>query len=60
LLHLPSGSKPIAILCLGRVPAFYPRPMLEQQNWAQRCDLRAVVAECSSAPPSDAAHSPPP
>jgi 5,6-dimethylbenzimidazole synthase len=46
LLRLPAGSRPIAILCLGHVAAFYPRPMLEEQNWAHRCDLRAVIADC--------------
>jgi 5,6-dimethylbenzimidazole synthase len=45
LLRLPAGSRPVAILCLGYVPAFYPRPMLEEQNWAQRCDLRSVVTD---------------
>jgi 5,6-dimethylbenzimidazole synthase len=45
LLRLPEGSRPIAVLCLGRVPAFYPRPMLEEQNWARRCDLRSVVTD---------------
>jgi hypothetical protein len=34
------------ILCLGHVAAFHPRPMLEEQNWAHRCDLRTVVADC--------------
>jgi 5,6-dimethylbenzimidazole synthase len=46
LLKLPEGSRPIAILCLGHVPAFYPRPMLEEQNWAHRRDLRSVVTDC--------------
>ena len=50
LLRLPQGSRPIAILCLGRVPAFYPRPMLEEQSWARRCDLRSVVTDCWSDP----------
>lgn len=45
LLSLPDGSRPIAVLCLGRVPAFYPRPMLEEQGWARRCDLRSVVTD---------------
>lgn len=45
LLRLPVGSRPIAVLCLGRVPAFYPRPMLEEQGWARRCDLRSVVTD---------------
>lgn len=33
LLALPCGSQPIAILCIGRVEAFYPAPMLEMENW---------------------------
>lgn len=45
LLSLPEGSRPIAVLCLGRVPAFYPRPMLEEHGWARRCDLRSVVTD---------------
>lgn len=36
LLALPSGAKPVAILCLGHVEAFYPTPMLEQENWRHR------------------------
>jgi 5,6-dimethylbenzimidazole synthase len=35
LLALPSGSKPIAILCIGQVEAFYPAPMLELEGWRQ-------------------------
>lgn len=50
LLKLPHGSRPIAILCLGHVAAFYPRPMLEEQNWARRCDLQSVVTDCWSDP----------
>lgn len=33
LLNMPEGSKPIAILCLGHVEAFYAKPMLELENW---------------------------
>ena len=51
LLRLPGGSRPIAVLCLGHVPAFYPRPMLEEQQWAHRCDLRTVVTDYWSDPP---------
>jgi 5,6-dimethylbenzimidazole synthase len=51
LLKLPAGSRPIAVLCLGHVAAFYARPMLEEQNWARRCDLRSVVTDCWSEPP---------
>jgi 5,6-dimethylbenzimidazole synthase len=43
LLRMPEGSRPVAVLCLGRVPAFYPRPMLEEQHWARRCDLNELV-----------------
>ena len=52
LLRLPTGSRPVAVLCLGHVPAFYARPMLEEQNWAHRCDLRSVVTDCWSDPPA--------
>lgn len=53
LLRLPEGSRPIAILCLGHLPAFYPRPMLEEQNWAFRRDLRTVVTDCWSDPQAE-------
>lgn len=54
LLRLPEGSRPIAVLCLGYVPAFYPRPMLEEQGWARRLDLRSVVTDCWSEPQTEA------
>jgi 5,6-dimethylbenzimidazole synthase len=43
LLQLPAGSRPIAVLCLGLVPEFYKKPMLEESHWAQRLDLNALV-----------------
>ena len=43
LLRMPQGSRPVAVLCLGYVPAFYSRPMLEEVGWAQRFDLKALV-----------------
>jgi 5,6-dimethylbenzimidazole synthase len=43
LLRMPPGSQPVAILCLGRVDEFYPRPMLETQGWASRADLAQLV-----------------
>lgn len=43
LIRMPEGSRPVAVLCLGYVSAFYPRPMLEERNWAQRCDLKNMV-----------------
>lgn len=35
LLGMPPGSKPLAVLCLGPVAAFYEAPMLVQQGWAE-------------------------
>jgi 5,6-dimethylbenzimidazole synthase len=43
LLRMPAGSRPVAILCLGYVPEFYGRPMLEEANWARRTDWRDLV-----------------
>ena len=43
LIHMPEGSRPVAVLCLGYVPAFYPRPMLEEVDWAHRFDLKSMV-----------------
>ena len=43
LLRMPAGSRPVAVLCLGYVASFYPRPMLEEADWAQRIDLKDLV-----------------
>ena len=45
LLGMPAGAKPIAILCLGHVEAFYPKPMLELEGWAVRQKLQDMVYE---------------
>ncbi|MDD3352424.1 5,6-dimethylbenzimidazole synthase [Zoogloea sp.] len=45
LLAMPPGARPVAILCIGHVEAFYPRPMLEIHDWAQRMPLETVVFE---------------
>ena len=45
LLEMPSGASPIAVLCLGYVDAFYPRPMLEMEHWADRIPLDTLVFE---------------
>lgn len=45
LLAMPAGAKPLAILCLGRVPAFYPRPMFEDAGWGRRLALAEVLSE---------------
>jgi 5,6-dimethylbenzimidazole synthase len=44
LLGLPAGSEPIAVLCLGPVDAFYPRPMLEEEGWGTRIPLDDLVS----------------
>lgn len=45
LLAMPAGAKPLAILCIGHVEAFYSRPMLEQEGWAERMRLEQMVCE---------------
>lgn len=45
LLELPSGARPVAVLCLGHVDAFYDRPLLEREGWAQRLPLADLVYE---------------
>lgn len=43
LLQMPEGAKPVAVMCIGHVEAFYPRPMLEQEGWARRQSLDDLV-----------------
>ena len=38
-------TRPVAILCIGHVEAFYPRPMLELEQWAERMPIDSVMAE---------------
>ena len=45
LLRMPAGSHPVAILCIGHVTQFYDKPMLEQEKWATRADLSALVSD---------------
>ena len=45
LLDLPDGARPLGILCIGRVPAFYPRPMFEDAGWGKRLELAEVLFE---------------
>ena len=45
LLALPAGAKPLGILCVGRVSAFYPRPMFEDAGWGKRLDVGDVLFE---------------
>lgn len=39
LLQMPTGARPVAVICLGHVKEFYARPMLEQEGWAARQTL---------------------
>jgi 5,6-dimethylbenzimidazole synthase len=43
LLGLPEGARPVALLCLGRVDAFYPKPMLQTLVWDSRRALDELV-----------------
>ena len=45
LMRMPTGAKPVAILCLGHVEAFYPQPMLEIEKWAERMPIDQCVFE---------------
>lgn len=45
LLAMPSDAEPVAILCLGPVPEFPDRPMLEVDHWTQRRPLAEFIAE---------------
>ena len=42
---MPVGAKPVAILCLGPVKAFYPAPMLALEGWTQPRPLHELVFE---------------
>jgi 5,6-dimethylbenzimidazole synthase len=43
LLNLPVGAQPMAVLCLGPVPAFYDTPMLEQTAWRKGRPIEEFV-----------------
>lgn len=45
LLRLPPGARPVAILCLGPVTEFYPRPMLEQTGWRRARPLAQLLCD---------------
>lgn len=45
LLQLPPGAEPLAVLCLGPVPEFYPRPMFETAGWGARLPRNQVLFE---------------
>jgi 5,6-dimethylbenzimidazole synthase len=43
ILVLPEGAQPVALLCIGQVAEFYPRPMLESSGWGQRLHLQDIL-----------------
>ena len=45
LLAMPEGACPVAVLCIGHVDAFYPKPMLEMEKWAERMPIEDVLSE---------------
>jgi 5,6-dimethylbenzimidazole synthase len=45
LLGMPDDAEPVAILCLGPVPDFPPRPQLEIDHWTLGRPLRDFVSE---------------
>ncbi|SDS57214.1 5,6-dimethylbenzimidazole synthase [Pseudomonas oryzae] len=45
LLGLPEGAEPLALLCLGPVAEFYPRPMLVEEGWAEARPLVDMLFE---------------
>ena len=45
LLDIPEDGRPIAVLCLGHVEAFYDRPMLEQERWTEGLSLGHFVSD---------------
>ncbi|WP_454792468.1 5,6-dimethylbenzimidazole synthase [Mycolicibacterium lutetiense] len=45
LMGMPDGAEPVAILCLGPVPEFPDRPVLEIEHWTVGRPLPEFVAE---------------
>ena len=52
LLGLPAGAKAVAILCLGPVTEFYPKPMLVQEGWATERLLQELLYQDSWGTPA--------
>ena len=47
LLSIPTGAKPIAVLCLGHVNSFYKEPMLVETGWATEKTLDEMLMQNS-------------
>ena len=43
LLQMPTGAKPVAVICLGPVVEFYPAPMLALEGWAKPRPLSGLL-----------------
>ena len=43
LLQMPTGAKPVAVICLGPVAEFYPSPMLALEGWTQPRQLSELM-----------------
>ena len=43
LLGLPAGARALAVLCIGRVREFYPRPMFEDAGWGKRLPVSSLL-----------------
>jgi len=43
LCGMPEGARPIALLCVGHVDAFYPEPMLQAERWDSRRDIGELL-----------------
>jgi 5,6-dimethylbenzimidazole synthase len=54
LLAMPDDAEPVAILCLGPVPDFPPRPQLEIDRWTFGRPLSQFVSENGWAAPAPA------
>lgn len=43
LCHMPEGSHPIALLCVGHVAQFYTEPMLQTERWDSKRPIDTLV-----------------
>jgi 5,6-dimethylbenzimidazole synthase len=43
ILAMPEGARPVGILCIGHVEAFYSAPMLELTDWARGRPIDELV-----------------
>ncbi len=53
ICKMPPGSRPIAILCVGHVDEFTPKPLLEMAAWDERRALQTIVYQDAWSQASD-------